>query len=168
METFEIIQHPLDWLSLTGSMAGLDEIGRDSADQLMTMIGDMQFCRGDIRGTCARYFFFVDTEWFCKLCRAARIDCRKLQNYLLTIENKAAGELHDALDDPQASFCFSKIAEQPTIARCAEAGTQSETRSDTFSENNEESDSHEAGAEPTFQKPGPKSVRVAKKMERFG
>ena len=27
MDTFEIIQHPLDWLSFTGSMAGLDAMG---------------------------------------------------------------------------------------------------------------------------------------------
>jgi len=51
-----IIQHPLDRFSLTKSMADLDARGRDAVDQLMTRIGALQFCRHDIRGTCARYF----------------------------------------------------------------------------------------------------------------
>jgi hypothetical protein len=168
MNTFEMIQHPLDWVSLTGSMAGLDEIGRDSADQLMTMIGDMQFCKGDIRGTCARYFFFIDTEWFCKLCRAANIDCRKLQNYLLTIEKEAASGLDDAFDDPQASFRFPRNEEQPKDGLYAGSGSQPEIRSEILSENNEASDNHHSVEGPTIQKPAPKSIRVWNKMERFG
>ena len=167
MDTFEIIQHPLDWLSLTGSVAGLDEIGRDAADQLLTMIGDMQFCKGDIRGTCARYFFFIDTEWFCKLCRAANIDCRKLQSYLLSMEKAAAGELGDAFDDPQGSFCFPKYEESAAGAPCAAAETQFQTRSETLPENNDKNESHRAGAEPS-KKPAPKSIRTLKKKERFG
>ena len=164
MDTFEIIQHPLDWLSLTGSVAGLDEIGRDAADQLLTMIGDMQFCKGDIRGTCARYFFFIDTEWFCKLCRAANIDCRKLQSYLLSMEKAAAGELGDAFDDPQGSFCFPKYEEPATGAPCATAETQSET----LPESNDKNESHIAGVEPPIKKPAPKSIGTLKKKERFG
>jgi hypothetical protein len=163
MDTFEIIQHPLDWLSLTGSMAGLDEIGRDSADQLLTMIGDMQFCKGDIRGTCARYFFFIDTAWFCKLCRAANIDCRKLQNYLLTMENGVAGESDDTFVDPQRSFSFPKYEEPGSGALCAAAELQSEN----LPENNHKNGNHHAGAEPS-NKPEPKSIYPLKKRERFG
>jgi hypothetical protein len=159
MNSFEMIQHPLDWLSLTGSMAGLDEKGRDSADQLLTMIGDLQFCKGDIRGTCAHYFLFIETEWFYKLCLAANIDFRKLQNYLLSIENEAAGELFDNLEDPQASFRFPKNEEQPIAALYAASGTQSED----FSENNGESESHYAGSWPSIQKPGPNRVRALKR-----
>ncbi len=168
MNTFEIIQHPLDWLSFTGSVAGLDEIGRDAADQLLTMIGDMQFCKGDIRGTCARYFLFIDTEWFCKLCLAANIDCRKLQNYLLSIEKGSAGELDEAFDDPQGSFCFPKYEETATGALCAAAETQSETRSEPLPQENAKNESHSAGAEPSIKKPAPKSIRALKKKERFG
>jgi hypothetical protein len=41
MDHLEIIHHPRNRFSLTGSMAGLDAGGRDSADPRMTMIGDM-------------------------------------------------------------------------------------------------------------------------------
>jgi hypothetical protein len=168
MDTFELIQHPLDWLSLTGSMAGLDETGRDAANQLLTMIGDMQFCKGDIRGTCARYFLFIDTEWFCKLCLRANIDCGKLHNYLLSMEKGAAGELDDAFVDPQGSFCFPKYEEPATGALCAAAETQPGTRSETLPENNDKNESHFAGVEPSIKKPAPKSVGRLKKKERFG
>jgi hypothetical protein len=168
MDTFELIQHPLDWLSLTGSMAGLDEIGRNAADQLLTMIGDMQFCKEDIRGTCARYFFFIDTEWFCKLCRAANLDCRKLHNYLLSMEKRAADDLDGALDDPQGSFCFPKYEEPATGALCAVAETQSETRSETLPEDNDKNGSHCTRVEPSIMNPAPKSIGTLKKKEHFG
>ena len=168
MDTFEIIQHPLDWLSFTGSMAGLDAMGRDAADQLLTMIGDMQFCKEDIRGTCARYFFFIDTEWFCKLCRAANIDCRKLQNYLLSMEKAAAGEPDDAFVDPQGSFRFPKYEELAASALRAAAETQAETRPETVPENNTNNEIHSAGAEPPIKKPAPKSIHALTKWERLG
>jgi hypothetical protein len=108
MGQFEIIQHPLDRFSLTGSMGDLDGGGRDSADQLMTMIGDLQFCRNDIRGTCARYFFFIDRGWFWKLCLAAHIDFGKLHSYLLAIDKEETDKSCNTAGDPQASFCFPK------------------------------------------------------------
>jgi hypothetical protein len=66
MDQFGIIWHPVDKFISTGSIADLDARGIDSADQLMTMIGDMQFCKGDIRGTEVRYFIFISSGWFCK------------------------------------------------------------------------------------------------------
>jgi hypothetical protein len=156
MDQFEIIQHPLDKFILTGSMADLDAVGKDSADQLMTMIGDMQFCKGDIRGTCARYFIFIDSAWFCKLCFLAHIDCRKLQTYLLCVDNGAANELSDAFDEPQTSFCFAKNEDHPAAPFCSAAATQSET----LCANNTESESHKAGLGPSIQKPAPKRLNV--------
>jgi hypothetical protein len=103
-----IIQHPLDRFSLTKSMADLDARGRDAVDQLMTMIGDLQFCRHDIRGTCARYFCFIDTVWLSHLCISAHIDCGRLQTHLWGIEHEAATELDSTFDDAQMSFYFPK------------------------------------------------------------
>jgi hypothetical protein len=77
-------------------------------------IGEMWFCEADIRGTSARYFSFIDTAWFCKLCLAAHIDSGKLPNYLTCIEKEAVGELCDRFDDPHASLCFPKSEDQPT------------------------------------------------------
>ena len=156
MDNFEIIQHPLDRFSLTGSMARLDARGRESADQLMTMIGDIRFCRGDIRGTCARYFVFIDTEWFCKLCLEAHIDSRKLRDYLWRVENKVANELLDTFDDPQTSFCFPKNENQPIGALCSTPGTQSET----IYANSMKGESHTAGSGPSIQKLTPKRIHA--------
>ena len=103
-----IIQHPLDRFSLNKSMADLDARGRDAVDQLMTMIGDLQFCRHDIRGTCARYFCFIDTVWLSHLCFSAHIDCGRLQTHLWGIEHEAASELDSTFDDAQLSFYFPK------------------------------------------------------------
>lgn len=163
MAQFEIIQHPLDKFSLTGSMADLDGRRRDSADQLMTMIGDLQVCRNDIRGTCARYFFFIDRAWFWKLCLAAHIDFGKLHSYLLAIDNEETDKSHNTLDDPQASFCFPENENQSTGAIHIAAATNSETPC----ANNAESKSRMPGSEPTFQKPAPKMVDNAWK-QRLG
>jgi hypothetical protein len=113
MDPFGLIRHPLDSFSSTGSMTDLDARGMDAADQLMTLIGDLHCCKEDIRGTCARYFCFVDTLWLLHLCDSAHIDFVKLRTYLRDGENEISSELDQALDDAQASFDFPKIEDQP-------------------------------------------------------
>lgn len=146
MDHFEIIQHPLDRFTLTGSMADLDATGRDSADQLMTMIGDMKFCKGDIRGTCARYFVFIDNAWFCELCLSAHIHSGKLRNYLWCIDN---GVADDTFDDRQGSISFPKNEDRSARTFYSAALTQSET----LCANSAESESQEAELGPSIQKP---------------
>src|SRR3979490_3183085 len=126
MDPWLIIQHPLDRFSLTESMVALDARGMDAADQLMTMIGDLQFCRHDIRGTCARYFCFIDTVWLSHLCFSAHIDCGRLQTYLRGIDHEAAGELDSTFDDAQIPFCFPKNENRAAGALKSAPGTQSE------------------------------------------
>jgi hypothetical protein len=154
MNHFEIIQHPLDMFSLTGSMADLDARGRDSADQLLTMIGDMQFFKEDIRGTCARYLLFIENAWFCKLCSAARIDSGKLRNYLLCIDMEATDKSHNTCDDSQASFCFPENENQSARAIYSATATQSETRS----ANNGENEDQMVRSGQSLQKPAPKRI----------
>ena len=156
MSHFEIIQHPLDMFSLTGSMADLDARGRDSADQLLTMIGDLQFFKEDIRGTCARYLLFIENEWFCKLCSAARIDSGKLRNYLLCFDMEATDRSQDTCGDPQASFCFPENENQS--ARAIYSTTATVTQSETRSANNGENEDQMVRSGPSLQKPAPKRV----------
>src|ERR1700722_19221998 len=120
MDHFTLIQHPLDRFSLTGSMAGLDASERDSVDKLMTMIGDLQFCKADIRGTCARYFIFVNSAWFCKLCFTASIDSGKLWSYLWEIEYGEPREVCDIVNDEQLFFCFPGAERPPTVVKHVE------------------------------------------------
>jgi hypothetical protein len=129
----------------------------------MTMIGDLQFCRNDIRGTCARYFFLIDRAWFWKLCLAAHIDFRKLHSYLLAIDNEEADKSYNTFDDPQASFCFPENENHSGGVFYSEAATNS----DTICANNSESESRMPGSEPTFQKPGPKRINNVGK-QRLG
>lgn len=157
MDYFEIIRHPLDRFALTGSMAELDAKGRDSADQLMTMIGDMKYCKGDIRGTCARYFVFIDNTWFRDLCLAAHIHFGKLWNYLWCIDNGTADDSYDTFDDPQASICFPKNEDHPARTLYSPAATESET----LCANNAESESREAGSGPSIQKPAPNRINAS-------
>jgi hypothetical protein len=159
MNHFEIIQHPLDKFSLTGSMADLDARGRDSADQLLTMIGDMQFCKEDIRGTFARYFLFIENTWFCKLCFAARIDAGKLRSYLLGIDIEVTDKSHNTCDDSQASFCFPENENQSAGAIYSATATQSETRS----ANNGENENQMVRSGPSLQKPSPKRINNLEK-----
>jgi hypothetical protein len=158
-----IIQHPLDRFSLNKSMADLDARGRDAVDQLMTMIGDLQFCRHDIRGTCARYFCFIDTVWLSHLCFSAHIDCGRLQTYLWGIEHEVASELGNTFDDAQISFCFSKNEDQPVGALKSSPGTQFEF----LCANNEQTDTHTGGREPSIQPSPPKRIQ-ALDSERLG
>jgi hypothetical protein len=163
MSHFEIIQHPLDMFSLTGSMTDLDARGRDSADQLLTMIGDLQFFKEDVRGTCARYLLFIENEWFCKLCSAARIDSGKLRNYLLCFDMEATDKSQDTCDDPQASFCFPENENQSARAITSATATQSETRP----ANNGENEDKMVRSGPSLQKPAPKRINNLEK-KRLG
>jgi hypothetical protein len=112
MNTFEIVQHPLDRFSFAGCVGALDAKGRDSADQLLTMIGDMRFCEDNIRATCARYFLLIDICWFPRLCFLANINCEKLREYLWRVEKGEEGELENAANDTQSSFCFANREDQ--------------------------------------------------------
>src|ERR1700722_15364160 len=154
MNYFAIIQHPLDKFSINGSMAELDAKGRESADQLLTMIGDMQFCKEDIRGTLARYFLFVENTWFCKLCSAARIDPGKLRNYLLGIDIEPTDKLNNNCSNSQASFCFPENENQLAPAIYSETATPSETRS----ANNGEKEDQMVISGPSLQRPTPKRI----------
>ena len=148
MDHFEIIQHPLDRFTLTGSMADLDATGRDSADQLMTMIGDMKFCKGDIRGTCARYFVFIDNAWFCELCLSAHIHSGKLRNYFggvsMTMEWQT---IHLMIGKGPISFPKNEDRSARTFYSAAL------TQSETLCANSAESESQEAELGPSIQKP---------------
>jgi hypothetical protein len=163
MDRCGIIQHPLDRFSLTETMADLDVKGMDAADQLMTMIGDLRFCRHDIRGTCARYFCFIDTVWLSHLCFSANIDCGRLQTYLRGIDHEGANELDDTFDDAQMSLCFPKNEDQPASVLKSAPGTQSEL----LCANNEQTDSHTGGWGPSIQKCPPKAIQ-AWDSERLG
>lgn len=143
-------------------MADLDRMGRDSADQLMTMIGDLKFCKNDIRGTCARYFIFVDTAWFCKLCLAAHIDCGKLHNHLVAVDNEATDKSNDTLDDAQASFCFPDNENHSTGVSYSAAATNSATLCANYAE----SESHMPGSEPSFLRLGPKRINDVENQRR--
>jgi hypothetical protein len=112
MNSYEIVQHPLDRFSFTGCIGALDAKGRDSADQLLTMIGDMRFCEDNIQATCARYFLLIDICWFPRLCFLANINCAKLREYLCRIEQGEEGELENTADDTQSSFCFPTYENQ--------------------------------------------------------
>jgi hypothetical protein len=48
MGDLKIIRHPLDRFSFSGNMRDLDAAGRDSADQRLTMIGDMRFLKDSV------------------------------------------------------------------------------------------------------------------------
>ena len=151
-----IIQHPLDRFSLTKSMADLDARGRDAADQLMTMIGDLQFCRHDIRGTCARYFCFIDTVWLSHLCFSAHIDYGSLQTYLRGIDHEGASELGNAFEDAQMSFCFLENEDEPIGALKSSPGTQFEF----LCANNEQTDPHKGEWGPSIQPSPPKRIQA--------
>ena len=163
MDHFEIIQHPLDKFSITGSMADLDARGRDSADQLLTMMGDMQFCKEDIRGTCARYFLFIENAWFYKLCSAARIDPDKLRNHLLEIDMGVTDKSYNTCNDSQASFCFPENGNQSARAIYPATATQSETHS----ANNGGNEDQIFRSGPSLQKPAPKRINNLEK-KRLG
>ena len=164
MSRFDIIQHPLDRFISAGNMAGLDERGRDSADQLMTMIGDLQFCRTDIRGTCARYFIFIETAWFCKLCFTAHIDCVKLQSFLRDIDNALSSGPFNIVDNFQASFCFPMNHDDQVAALDSPAANQS---GGIFA-NDAGSESPKANPVLTVQKPAPKRVGTLENWQRLG
>jgi hypothetical protein len=163
MDHFEIIQHPLDKFSITGGMADLDARGRDSADQLLTMMGDMQFCKEDIRGTCARYFLFIENAWFYKLCSAARVDPEKLRNHLLEIDMEVTDKSYNTCDDSQASFFFPENGNQSARAIYSATATQSETRS----ANNGENEDQMVRSGPYLQKPAPERIHNLEK-QRLG
>jgi hypothetical protein len=152
MDSFGLIHHPLDRFSLTGSMADLDARGMDAADQLMTMIGDLHCCNEDIRGTCARYFCFIDTLWLLHLCDSAHLDYVKVRAYLRDTENEAASELDNTVDDAQAAFDFPEIEDQPAGPINDAPGTLSELPC----ANNKPTDSHTDGWGSSIQKPPPK------------
>jgi hypothetical protein len=159
MDAFGLIRHPLDRFSLTGSMEDLDARGMEAADHLMTMIGDLRFREEDIRGTCARYFCFIDTVWFSHLCDTAHIDHAKLQTYLRCTENGVAGELDDILNDGQTSFGFLKSGNQR-----GEPGKDAdapETHPELLSPNKDRSDSHTGCWESSIQKPTPKGSQAS-------
>jgi hypothetical protein len=125
MDYFEIVQHPLDRFSSTGGMGDLDATGRDSADQIMTMIGDLRFAKDNIRGTCARYFLFIDILWFSRLCLSAHVNCAQLRNYLWAVEQAEAAELENSFAESQASFFLARCEDRqecalnsPLFARC--------------------------------------------------
>jgi hypothetical protein len=158
-----IIQHPLDRFSSTKSMAGLDTIGRDAVDQLMTMIGDLQFCRHDIRGTCARYFCFVDTMWLSHLCFSAHIDYGSLQSYLRGIGHEGASGLDYAFAGAQMSFCFLENEDEPIGALKSSPGTQFEI----LCANNEQNDPHTGEWGPSIQKRPQKGIQPLD-SERLG
>ena len=152
-----IIQHPLDRFSLTKSMASLDKIGRDAVDQLMTMIGDLQFCRQDIRGTCARYFCFVDTLWLSHLCFSAHIDYESLQTHLRGIGHEGASESDYAFADAQLSFCFLENEDDLIGALKSSPGTQFAI----LCANNEQNDPHTGEWGPSIQKRPPKGIQLS-------
>src|ERR1700688_3459092 len=144
MDHFQIIQQPLAKVSITGSMDGLDARGRDSAEPLLALMRDRQCCKEDIRGSCARYFLFIENAWFYKLCSAARIDPEKLRNYLLGIDMEVTDKSYNACDDSQASFCFPENGNQSAraiysaTATATATATESETRSANNGENEDQ------------------------------
>jgi hypothetical protein len=106
MDDCAIIRHPLDRFSFRGNMGHLDPQGRDSAERLMTMIGDMKFRKDNIEGTCARYFLLIDLSWFPQICFSAQINCAKLREYLWCVERGEEGPLENAVDDVQIALPF--------------------------------------------------------------
>src|SRR3984885_1507278 len=106
MDNPEIIRHPLDRFSFTGNMGNLDAAGRDAAEKLMTMIGDMRFIKDTIWGTVARYFLLIDTSWFPQVCLLAQINSAMLRTYLLRVEKGKEGELENVAVAVQTDFSF--------------------------------------------------------------
>ena len=84
-------------------MADLDEEGKSAADQLLTMMGDMQFQKDSVWGTYARYVLLVDTSFFLRLCFLAQINGEQLRAHLWSCErgeNSASGRNVDQAELP--------------------------------------------------------------------
>jgi hypothetical protein len=99
-----IIQHPLDRFSFTPGMAELDAKGKDAIDQLMTMMGDLQFRKDSVWGTYARYVLLVDTSLFPWLCFLAQINCEKLRAHLWGCEQGENGDPESDLRQAELPF----------------------------------------------------------------
>jgi hypothetical protein len=108
MDNSKIIRHPLDRFSFTENVGNLDASGRDAAEKLMTMIGDMRFLKDIIWGTCARYFLLIDGSWFPRVCSSAQINSAMLRTYLLRVESGEEGECEPVADATQSIFLFPK------------------------------------------------------------
>jgi len=113
---------------LNEDMGQLDPGGRESVDQLMTMIGDMRSGVDNIRTTCSTYFLLIDMDWFPRLCLSAHLNCVELREALLCLENGENHEPEGLLDDRQMSFCSLEMADQPGAALCPALEAQSELR----------------------------------------
>ena len=129
MGDLKIIRHPLDRFSFSGNMRDLDAAGRDSADQRLTMIGDMRFLKGTVRGTCARYFLLIDVSWFPKLCFSAHINCETLRAYLWRCESGQKDEIENTSDDAQTALPFPEVKGQAAATLNRALETEFESRS---------------------------------------
>jgi hypothetical protein len=129
MDNSRIIRHPLDRFSFTGNMGNLDAAGRDAAEKLMTMIGDMRFLKDTIWGTCARYFLLIDTSWFPQVCLFAQINSAMLRTYLLRVEKGEEGELENVAMAAQTDFSFPENEGNPAAIINATVETISESPS---------------------------------------
>jgi hypothetical protein len=103
-----IIQHPLDRFSFSPSMADLDEEGKSAADQLLTMMGDMQFQKDSVWGTYARYVLLVDTSFFPRLCFLAQINGEQLRAHLWSCERGENSASERNLDQAELPFTVIK------------------------------------------------------------
>jgi hypothetical protein len=126
MNDSEIIHHPLDRFSFTGDMGNLDTAGRDAADKLTTMIGDMRFMKDSISGFCARYFLLIDATWFPKLCLSAQINSAMLRFYLWRVQSGEVDELANAAEAVQIDFSFLKNDPTPLAIVDSKVETLSE------------------------------------------
>lgn len=103
-----IIQHPLDRFSFSPSMADLDADGTNAADQLMTMMGDIQFRKDSVWGTYARYVLLVDTSLFPRLCFLAQINGEQLRAHLWSCERGENAATEKNLDQAELPFNGSR------------------------------------------------------------
>jgi hypothetical protein len=134
MNTSEIIHHPLDRFSFTGDMGNLDAAGRDAADKLTTMIGDMRFMKDSISGFCAHYFLLIDATWFPQLCFSAQINGAMLRFYLWRVQRGEEDELANVSAAVQLDFSFSKDEAKPLAFVYSKVETLSESSSTDHSQ----------------------------------
>jgi hypothetical protein len=156
MKNSQIIHHPLDRFSFTGNMGNLDAAGRDAADKLSTMIGDMRFMKNAISGFCARYFLLIDATWFPQLCFSAQINSAMLRSYLWRAQRGEEAELANAAEAVQIDFSFLKNEAEPS----AIVYSKVETLSEWLSTDHSQIVTQLIGSGRPIQKPGLMRIRA--------
>src|ERR1700722_6092942 len=164
MDNSKLIHHPLDRFSFTENMGNLDAVGRDAADKLMTMIGDMRFIEDTIWGTVARFFLLIDAVWFPQLCFSAQINSAMLRAYLWRVERGEEGELENVAYAAQTVFPFPKNEG----IQAASLNPEFEILPESLCTINPRASTEKVGLEQTIQKPPLERIRaLAAEVEQF-